>query len=108
MLYYKDEGFEEREILGLVTGNFESSKFIRAADLLELLFEHTDSSIPKLIELKLKKNLMAYRNENVRLRNFAEKKVNIGEKTYDLRIFLLGKISETEYAASIKMSLDMV
>ena len=63
--------------------------------------------IRKRIELKLKKNLMAYRNENVRLRNFAEKKVNIGEKMYDLRIFLLGKISETEYVARVKVALDM-
>lgn len=106
MLYYKDEGFEEREILGLATGNFESGKFIKAADLLELLFEHTDSSVPRLVQLKLKKNLMAYRNESIRLRDFAEKRVNIGEKTYDLQVFLLEKISDTECEATVKMALN--
>lgn len=107
ILYYKDEGFKEREILGLVTGNFESSKFVEAADLLESLFEYADSSIPRLIELKLKKNLMAYRNESIRLRDFAEKRVNIGEKMYNLWIFLLEKTSATEYAANIKLALNM-
>lgn len=105
MLYYRDDGFTEYETVGLITKNFEKDKFEKAADMLESLFKQETATVPRLLEMKLKNNLGAYKNEIPRIRNFSEKKVMICEKTYDLKIILLKKVSETEYETSIKIAV---
>ena len=73
--------------------------------MLESLFQKESPSVPKLLEIKLKNNLGAYRNEVNRIRDFSRKKVLIFEKPYDLKVILLEKISDTEYKVSIEFSL---
>ncbi len=103
MLYYKDDSFSEDEIIGIVTKRFEKRKFSAAAEMLEDLFQKETAFIPKLVEIKLKNNLGAYRNEAKRIRDFSEKRVMLCGKIYDLEVILLEKVSEVEYEASIKI-----
>lgn len=104
ILYYKDDGFLEYEMIGIVTKNFKKEKFTAAADMLENLFEKEDMRAPRLLEIKLKNNLGAYKNEIKRIRDFSEKKVTLCGNVYDLKVVLLERVSESEYAASIKIS----
>lgn len=55
------------------------------------------------MEIKLKNNLVAYRNVAKRIRDFSEKRVMLCGKIYDLEVILLEKVSEAEYEASIKI-----
>lgn len=101
MLYYKDEGYSEQERVGIVTKRFEAHKFTQAASFLEDLFEKERLDISPLIQLTLKKNLTPYRCEAQRLRAFAQKKAMIGKKQYELHIFMLKQINDSEYYSSI-------
>lgn len=105
ILYYKDDGFTEHENIGLITKKFEKDKFIAAADLLEGLFENETAKVPGLVKIKLKNNLGAYKNEVKRIRDFSGKRVILCGKEYDLSLILLEKVSESEYAAAIKIAL---
>lgn len=105
MLYYKDDGFSEDENIGIVTKRFEKGKFLAAAELLEDLFQKETASIPKLVDVKLKNNLGAYRNEVKRIRDFSEKRVTLFGKIYDLKVVLLERVSQEEYEASIKIAV---
>lgn len=105
ILYYKDDGFVEHENIGLITKNFEKEKFTAAADMLEALFGNGTEKVPRLLELKLRNNLGAYKNEVKRIRDFSEKIVILCGKVYDLSVILLEKVSESEYAAAIKIAL---
>lgn len=105
MLYFKDEGFIEYENIGLVTKNFEKEKFMLVADMLESLFKRENTKVPRLLEIKLKNNLGAYKNEVNRIRDFSEKRIILCGKVYDLNVVLLEKVSESEYAASIKIAI---
>ena len=104
MLYYRNDGYEEKERLGLVTKNFEAQKFIAVADLLEQLLDKGDIQASPLITLKLKNDLRPYRGELKNLRAFAEKKIKINEKRYDLHVFLLDQTGDGEYRTSLKMT----
>ncbi len=104
ILYYKDEGFTEYESVGIVTKRFEAEKFTAASNLLEELFQKETSSVPKLVEMKLKNNLGPYRNEVGRIRDFARRRVMLCGKTYDLKVILLEKMSQLEYKAAIKIN----
>lgn len=101
MLYYKDAGYIEYERLGIATKNFESEKFSAVADQLEKLFTNEQDQILSLIELKMKTNLRPYRNEVERLRNFSDGKLKIGERTYQMQIYLLEKTNDEEYVVSV-------
>lgn len=105
MLYYEDDGFSEDENIGIVTKRFEKEKFSDAAELLQELFQKETVSIPKLVEIKLKNNLGAYRNEVKRIRDFSEKRVMLFGKIYDLKVVLLESVSEELYEASIKVAV---
>lgn len=70
--------------------------------MLESLF---DKSVMSLVEVKLRNNLRAYRNEIKRIRDFSNKIIRICEETYPLKVVLLEKISESEYIVSIKIPL---
>lgn len=105
MLYYKDDGFEEDEEVGIVTGNFEERKFADVADLLERLFVSGDAPISKLVEIKLKNSLRPYQDEIRRMRYFSERKVEISGRMYELQVYLLEKISESEAKTVIEISM---
>ena len=83
--------------------NFDRDKFIQAANLLEeLLYEPVGSN--NLVRLKLKNNLSAYGDEVARIRLFADKKIEIRKKVYDLEVFILKKESNNEYSTYIRIS----
>lgn len=105
LIYYRDEGFIEDENIGIITKRFEETKFASAADMLEDLFQRETPSIPKLVEIKLKNNLGAYRNEVKRIRDFSEKTVILCGRIYDLKVVLLKNESGEEYRASIRISV---
>ncbi len=94
---------EEADV-GIVTNSFEQEKFREVAEKLEKMVTDDKEEIPSLISFKLKNNLRAYTTEIVTLYNFADKKILIGEKMYELNVFLLQKISETDYEATIKIA----
>lgn len=103
MIFYLDEGYKEIENIGIVTENFESSKFLAVAKRLEYLFKVESTRVPILVDLKLKKNLAPYMNEVRRIRDFAGKIVRINEKEYPLSVYLLNKVSGTEYVTAIEL-----
>lgn len=105
MLYYRDGGFQEHERLGIITKSFEPEKFCAVAALLERLVKEGNSKIPSLVEHKLKTNLLPYLGEIEKIRNFADKKIIISEKTYPLHIFLLEETGVSEFAATIKIDV---
>lgn len=103
MLYYVNDGYAEDERIGLVTKNFEGQKFEAVADLLEQLLEKGDIQASPLITLKLKNALRPYSAEVEHLRAFANKKLYINERVYDLHVFLLDKMGDGEYRTSLKV-----
>lgn len=104
MLYYKDEGYIERERIGIVTKNFESEKFLAVANQLEGLLKTEDTQVSRLISIKLKNALNPYANEIERIRDFSEKTVKISGQIYELQVFLLKQIRIAQYAISIKVA----
>ena len=50
---------------------------------------------------KLKNILRPYSSEIERLKLFAKKKLMVGEKVYDLQVYLLKKKSDSEYGIEI-------
>lgn len=103
ILYYTAEGYKEQEQVGIATTNFDRDKFIQSANLLEeLLHEPVGSN--NLVRLKLKNNLSAYGDEVARIRLFADKKIEIRKKVYDLEVFILKKESNNEYSTYIRIS----
>lgn len=105
ILYYKDDGFVEHEVIGIVTKKFEREKFTAVADMLEFLFNKENTSVMRLVEIKLINNLRPYKNEIKRIRDFSNKILTIFEKPYPLEVVLLEEISESEYIVSIKIPL---
>lgn len=103
MLYYKDAGYEEKERIGLATKNFEVEKFEAVANFLENLFEGSNKQISELMELKLRASLAAYRGQIDVMRNFSNKIVDINGKAYELNVYLLEKMSDTELATCIEL-----
>lgn len=105
ILYYKDVGFSEQENIGIITKRFEKEKFIAAADMLEDLYQKESGTVSRTLEIKLKNSLGPYKNEVKRIRDFSEKKVMLCGKVYDLQVILLEKESESEYTASLRISI---
>jgi len=105
IIYYKDVGFSEQENIGIITKRFEKEKFIAAADMLEDLHQKESGTVSRTLEIKLKNSLGPYKNEVKRIRDFSEKKVMLCGKVYDLQVILLEKESESEYTASLRISI---
>lgn len=103
MLYYKDDGYEEHERIGIVTKRFEREKFLAVAEMLERLFREEKPEIPELVAFKLKRNLLPYRKEIPRIRDFADKKVRISDKSYPLSVILLKETDDSQYVVSIQI-----
>lgn len=106
MLYYRDEGYTEREELGIVTKNFESNKFLEVSEMIVKIIQEEDLEISPLLKLKLKKSLMPYLNQVEVLKRFSSKVVEIGGKTYSLKIFLLNQLEDSNYYVSIPMTVS--
>jgi len=104
LLYYKAEGYVEQEEVGIVTTNFEPEKFREVAKRLNEIMTEDQGDVPPLIFLKLKNSLKPYEHEGENLCNFADKKIVIGEKMYQLQVFLLSKVNEFDYRTTINMS----
>ncbi|MBQ6889091.1 MAG: hypothetical protein IJN54_16445 [Lachnospiraceae bacterium] len=104
LLYYKADGYVEEERVGIVTKSFESEKFKRVAEKLERMVTEEDTDVPTLVSYKLKNNIRAYRTEIEPLYNFADKKIVLNKTTYQLKVFVLQKINDTDYEITIKMA----
>lgn len=104
LIYYQDEGYTEQLDFGIATKSFESEKFIAVANFLENLENlQKPEYMQPLVWLKFKTNLMPYVSEIVTLRNFAKQKVSISGQLYELKVFILEKSNETEYATTIPL-----
>lgn len=103
ILYYKDDGYSEFERVGIATKSFEKEKFLAVADLLEQLFLNDCQQIPEVLKAKMKTMLTAYRGEAERVRAFAEKKILLNNKEYELHVFLLKQISETTSETEVQV-----
>lgn len=106
MLYYIDDGFKEYERIGIITEHFEDEKFLAVALKLEKLFYNSNSKVSKLSELKLKKNLAPYIREIEKIRNFSNKMIKIGNRTYKLHVILLEKMDDAIYTASMEIMAE--
>ncbi len=106
MLYYIDDGFKEYERIGIVTKHFENEKFLAVALKLEELFTDSNTKVSKLSELKLKKNLAPYMREVEKIKDFLNKIIKIGSRTYELHVFLLKKMEDAVYTASLKIAAN--
>lgn len=104
MLYYKDAAYNERENVGIVTKNFEPKKFVAVAERLEKLIAEQEKSIPPLILYKTKNNINAYKGEIESLYNFAQQKIAIKGKLYQMQVFLLDKLNATDYQTTIQLA----
>lgn len=107
LLYYEDDGYVEDERVGIVTKNFEPKKFRAVAKQLEKMIKsQEEAKVSPLISLKLKNRLRAYESEVKPLCNFADKKITINGKEYDLQVFLMQKKSDSEFEITIKIVKD--
>lgn len=103
MLYYRDDDYQEEEKVGIVTKSFEKEKFKSVAKKLEKMVSEDKKEVSALAAYKMKNNLRAYKTEIPRLYNFADKKLVINKKVYTLQVFLLEKVGEGAYEATIKI-----
>ncbi|MDD6071595.1 MAG: hypothetical protein PUC12_12415 [Clostridiales bacterium] len=101
-VYYRAEGYEEFERIGIATTNFDADKFSQVADLLESLLRR-DVKLNDLVLLKLKNSLSPYEGELARIKMFANKKVEIRKKIYDLEVFKLEQAADAVFSANIRM-----
>ena len=101
MIYYRDGGFTETEKIGIVTKNFEEQKFMDAALWIEKIFSGERKNISPLLQWKLKNSFEPYLSEVERLKLFSKRKLLIGNKRYDLQVYLLEKKSDSEYEIKI-------
>lgn len=101
---YKSYGYTETTEIGLATKSFEREKFLKVADFLANLedYENPPNMTP-LLWYKFKNNLMPYRSEESKMRNFADKRVEICGNSYDLQVYLLRWVKDSEYAASVEI-----
>lgn len=107
LLYYQDDGYAEDERIAIVTKHFEAEKFRAVANELEKILKGKEkSSISSLITYKMKHNLKPYESEIQPLRDFADKKVIIGSREYDLQVFLLQQINDRDYEITIELIKD--
>ena len=104
MIYYRADGYHETENVGLVTSSFEAEKFTAVAQTFESLMEGDNDKVPDLLHLKLKNSLRPYTNFIGSLHMFADRKVLIRGLVYDLYVYLLEKINEKDYSATISVS----
>lgn len=107
LLYYEDDGYVEKEEVGIVTKNFEAEKFRAVAGRLEEIVKDANTTVAQLVSYKLKNNLKPYMCEVKPLYDFADKKVTIREKKYNLNVFRLQKKEgENDYETTIQMVRD--
>lgn len=107
LLYYKDDGYLEDERVGIVTKNFEPEKFKAVAKQLEKMIKNQEEvKVPPLVSFKLKNILRPYESEIKPLCDFANKRIKINGREYDLQVFLLQQINESDFEIIIKMVKD--
>lgn len=108
LTFHKAEGYSETLEVGIATKNFESEKFLSVADFLENLthFERPENIQP-LVWYKFKTNLMPYISEVKKIRNFANKTVEIEGMPYQLRVFMLEKVTDLEYVVCVQVKYEI-
>lgn len=107
LIYYQDEGYTEQLEFGIATKSFEGNKFLNVADFLDNLDNlQKPSYMQQLVWLKFKTNLKPYMSEAVTLRNFASRSVCISGILYELKVFILEKVNDLEYATTIPIKLN--
>lgn len=104
MLYYIDGEYREHEKIAIVTRNFEPDKFRAVSEFVRKICEN--ESLQNLVWLKLQRALSPYQGEVKKIRDFADKKVTIGEREYDLNVILLEQLDSNTYWTQIEMRAD--
>lgn len=108
LLFHKDEGYMEMAEVGIATRNFEREKFLKVAEFLEGISNwQKPLNIQPYLWYKLKNNLMPYVSEAAKIRDFAECKVCVCGNFYQLQVYLLKWIKDSEYAVSVEIGLDV-
>lgn len=106
LMYHKNEGFNERCEMAIFTRNFECEKFRDAAKYIEKLLYEDSEKGQVLAEIVMKRNLMRYKGEEKRLLKFAEQKLLIKDKEFDLKVYLLKKEKNSgDYTYKIPLKL---
>jgi len=107
LTFHKADGYLEILEIGIATKNFESKKFLSVADFLENLSEfERPENIQPLVWYKFKMNLMPYISEVQKIRNFANQVIQIEDKSYQLSVFILEKVTDLEYVTCIQVKHD--
>ncbi len=107
LLYLKAAGYSEVLEVGIATKVFEREKFLDVAEFLEGLKDlEKPANMQPLVWLKFKNNLAPYVCEAGKLRNFADRLVEIEGETYPLKLYLLKPEKKNEYTVSIHLKLD--
>ena len=102
-VYYRAEDYEEFERIGIATTNFDVNKFIQVANLLESLLRQ-DVDTNDLVLLKLKNSLSSYVSEIDRIKMFANQKIKIRKTIYNLEVFMLEQVSDSEFSTFIQIA----
>ena len=106
LLYFKADNYSEQEEIGIVTKNFEAEKFRAVANRVDEIMATDEENIPSLVLYKLKNSLKAYAQETETLNDFAERKVLIMGKLYQMKVFLLHRVDELDFRTTIQLSLN--
>lgn len=80
----------------------------KVAEQLENLIKNKEEvKVSPLVSFKLKNSLRPYESEIKPLYDFADKKIIINSHEYDLQVFLLKQINESDFEITIKMVKDI-
>ncbi len=107
LLYYKDKDYSEIEFFGIATRKFEPHKFLRVAEFMDGIMEDDSEDVIDLIKCKIKTSLLPYYGEVSKIRDFAEKRVCISGKYYELQIVSLLSGEGDDYIADVTLTTDL-
>lgn len=107
LVYHKNAEYRESIQFGITTQSFEEKKFVEVAEFLDKLLDlEQPECMQPLVWTKYKTSLMPYRSEVNRLRNFANRVIEISGKSYMLSVYLIEKASDSEYAVAVEVGQE--
>ena len=103
ILYLLDDKYKEDEKIGIATKEFDANKLIEAANAISSIINEENDIVPIIIQCKVKNQLLSYSSSIIQIKDFANKKVTINDKTYDLNVYLLESDGDHEWSTTIKL-----